>query len=615
MAKNYDSLAKNIVENVGGKDNVISLVHCATRLRFKLKDKQKANKDALQALEGVITVVESAGQYQVVVGNSVADVYDTIGRVAGVKLNSDNEEISDNKTNILSTAIDVISSIFTPMLSVMCGAGILKGILMLCTTMGWLVDTSGTYKILYAASDSVFHYLPVILAYTAAKKFKANPFVAVAVAGALLYPDITTLYAAHKSVTFMGIPVILISYPSTVIPIILSTYVLAKLEQFLNKRLPDVCKNFFTPTICLSVIVPLTFLVIGPVGDKLGKLLASGYTTLYNINPAIGGGIVGALWPILIIFGLHWGFVPIVTNNLAIYGRDTLFTITGPNNFAQAGAALGVFLKTKDSKLKAIAGSAATTGLFGITEPAIYGVTLKYKKPFVIACVGSGVAGAITGYVGAGCRGFVGTSILTLPAYIGKGFVGFLIACAFAYLFSAIVTYLFGFSDKMLPNKVENIVNTIETVEDSEVFSPAQGKIVKLSEVSDKAFSSGGLGKGLAIVPSEGRIYSPVDGSVEAAFPTGHAFGLKSQAGAEILIHVGFNTVELEGKYFEVKVSSGQTVKKGDLLVEFDIDKIKKEGFDITTPVLVTNYDMFNEIIPVNKTKVIVGENIMNLIR
>ncbi|OOM75586.1 PTS system beta-glucoside-specific EIIBCA component [Clostridium puniceum] len=617
MAKNYDQLAKDIVKNIGGKENVLSLVHCATRLRFKLKDKEKANKSALERLEGVITVVESAGQYQVVIGNSVGEVYNTIGNVTGVVLNSNNEEGSNDKNGFISAAIDTISGIFTPILAAMCGAGILKGLLMLFTTMGWLADSSGTYKVLYAACDSVFYYLPIVLAYTSAKKFNANPFVAVSVAGALLYPSMTALFSAKESINFLGIPVVLISYPSTVVPIILAVYVLSRLEKLLNKTLPTVCKNFITPTVCLAVIVPLTFLVIGPVGDTLGRLLASGYTYLYNINPMVGGAIVATVWPILIIFGLHWGFVPVVTNNLAIYGRDTLFTITGPNNFAQAGAALGVFLKTKDTKLKAIAGSAAGTGLFGITEPAIYGVTLKYKKPFIIACISSGIAGGITGYVGAGASALVGASILTLPAFIGQGFVGFLIACVIAYFGGAIGTYLFGFNDSMIINEEtqESKEITDADLKEIEVASPANGTVMILSDVSDKAFASEQLGKGIAIVPEEGKIYSPVDGTVEAAFPTGHAFGLKSNSGVEILIHIGFNTVELNGQYFNVKVQSGQTIKKGDLLVEFDIDKIKAAGYEITTPVLITNYSEFSSIIQTNDTTKKIGENIITIIK
>lgn len=613
MAKNYDELAKAVIREVGGKENVISLVHCATRLRFKLKDKTKANKQKLEQLNGVITVVESSGQYQVVIGNAVGDVYKTIMSITGLSSEASDDNGSNEKKSFLSIAIDIISAIFTPMLSVMCGSGILKGILMLCTTMGWLTETDGTYRILYAACDSVFYFLPIVLAFTAAKKFKANQFIAVAIAGALVYPDMSAMYSAGEAVSFLGIPVVLMSYSSTVVPIILSIFVLAKFEQFLNKRLPVVCKNFITPTLCLAVIVPITFLVFGPIGNTVGNGLAAAYSYMYDLNPTIAGGILGALWPIFIIFGVHWGFVPIVTNNLAIYGRDTLFTITGPVNFAQAGAAFGVFLKTKDKNLKAVAGSAAASGLFGITEPAVYGVTLKYKKPFIIASIGSGIAGAIVGYAGTGASGFVGCSILTLPAYIGQGFGLFLVACALAFLISAIGTYLFGYSDKLLVKDSTSRV-TIDSEEGLEVVSPINGTIMMLADVKDDAFSSEALGKGIAIVPTEGKLFSPIDGVVEAVFPTGHAIGLKTDNGAEILIHIGFNTVDLNGRYFDVRVKNGQAIKKGELLVEFDIDKIRNEGYDLTTPVLITNHDIFRGVVATNEAETKVGDNILTLV-
>ncbi len=614
MAKNYDELAKAIIKEVGGKENVISLVHCATRLRFKLKDKTKANKSKLEQLNGVITVVESSGQYQVVIGNAVGDVYKTIMSITGLSTETIDDNDANEKKNFVNVAIDVISAIFTPMLSVMCGSGILKGLLMLFTTMGWLTETDGTYRILYAACDSVFYFLPIVLAFTAAKKFKANQFIAVAIAGALVYPDMSAMYSAGEAVNFLGIPVVLMSYSSTVVPIILSVFVLAKFEQFLNKRLPVVCKNFITPTLCLAVIVPITFLAFGPIGNTIGNSLAAAYSYMYNLNPTIAGGILGAFWPIFIIFGVHWGFVPIVTNNLAVYGRDTLFTITGPVNFAQSGASFGVFLKTKDKNLKAISGSAALSGLFGITEPAVYGVTLKYKKPFIIASIGSGIAGAIVGYAGTGASGFVGCSILTLPAYIGQGFGLFLVACALAFLISAIGTYLFGYSDKLLIGNGKNTNVTIKIEEGVEVVSPVNGTIMMLSDVKDQAFSSEVLGKGIAVVPKEGKLYSPINGTIEAVFPTGHAIGLKTTNGAEVLIHIGFNTVDLGGKYFNTKVKNGQSIKKGELLVEFDIDKIKSEGYDITTPILITNHDIFRGVIPTDEVEIKVGENILTLV-
>ena len=350
--------------------------------------------------------------------------------------------------------MNTISGIFAPILGAFTGAGVLKGILILCTTMGWLTTDMGTYRILYAASDGIFNLLPLFLAYTAAKKFKADKFVSVAIAAALVYPDMAAAYSAGEALTFLKIPVVLVSYTSTVIPIILSVYVLSKLEKVLKKIIPEVIRNIFTPMFSLVIMVPLTFLAIGPLADGAGKLLAAGYTGLVALNPVIAGFILGLLWPAAVMFGLHWGFVPIVVNNFTQYGRDTLFTITGPNNFAQAGATLGVFLKTKNKKVKEVAGPAAFSAvLAGITEPAIYGVTLKYKRPFFIGAVFSGIAGAITAAVGAGTTALIGTSLLTMTGYIGVGFVGFCIACAIAYIGSAVCTFLFGYSDKMLPEE------------------------------------------------------------------------------------------------------------------------------------------------------------------
>ncbi|WP_099466779.1 PTS transporter subunit EIIC [Konateibacter massiliensis] len=450
--KNYEELSKNIVEHVGGADNVNSLFHCATRLRFQVKDKAQVDKEALKKINGVITVIDSGGQIQVVIGNQVGDVYDEIIRSTGVKGEANPQKAeTGEKKNPLNTFMETISGIFAPVLGAMCGAGMLKGILILCTTMNWMSAESGTYMILYAAADGVFTFIPVFLAYTAAKKFNADTFVSVGIAAALVYPNMTAAFSAGTELTFMGIPVVLVSYTSSVIPIIIAVYVLSKLEIVLKKILPEVCRNFMKPLLSFAIMVPATYLAIGPIADTAGKLLASGYTGLVAINPAISGFVLGLIWPAVVMFGLHWGFVPIVFNNISQYGRDTLFTITGPNNMAQAGAALGVFLKTKDKELKSLSGSAALSAvLAGITEPAIYGITLKFKKPFFIGAVFSGIAGAIVAVVGAGAPTLLGTSILTLPGYIGTGFVGFLIACAIAYFGSAIVTYFFGYSDKML---------------------------------------------------------------------------------------------------------------------------------------------------------------------
>ncbi|WP_462416886.1 beta-glucoside-specific PTS transporter subunit IIABC [Eubacterium ramulus] len=616
--KNYEKLAKEIVRYIGGPENVNALVHCATRLRFKVKNTQNVDKKKLEQLEGVITVLDSGGQIQVVIGQHVADVYDTIFEVTDLKKeNPSDAEESGEKKNLLNTFMDTISGIFAPVLGVMSGAGMLKALLILCTTFGWLKADMGTYRILYAAADGVFTFIPVFLAYTAAKKFRANEFVAVGVAAALLYPDLTAAYSAGEALTFLKIPVVLVSYTSSVIPIVISVYALSKLEKGLKKIVPTVCKTFLTPLLSLAIMVPATYLVIGPIADTVGKALASGYTGLVGLNPIIAGGLLGLIWPAAVMFGVHWGFVPIVMNNIAEYGRDTLFTITGPNNMAQAGATLGVFLKTKDKSVKELAGPAALSAvLAGITEPAIYGVTLRFKRPFFIGAVFSGIAGAIVAAAGAGAPTLLGTSILTLPGYIGVGFVGFLIACAIAYFGSAIVTYFFGYSDDMLPKKEEKKEEPQEIIpaKDEALLAPVSGKVIPLSEVRDEAFAGGILGQGAAVIPENGEICAPCDGVISVMYPTGHAVGIKSDIGAEILIHVGMDTVTLNGSCFDVKVKAGDHVKAGQLLVRVNIEGIKKEGLDITTPVIVANTADYMQIKTAAEECVKSGEVLLNCV-
>lgn len=616
--KNYEKLAKEIVGYIGGSENVNALVHCATRLRFKVKNTQNVDKKKLEQLEGVITVLDSGGQIQVVIGQHVADVYDTIFEVTDLKKeNQSDAEESGEKKNLLNTFMDTISGIFAPVLGVMSGAGMLKALLILCTTFGWLKADMGTYRILYAAADGVFTFIPVFLAYTAAKKFRANEFVAVGVAAALLYPDLTAAYSAGEALTFLKIPVVLVSYTSSVIPIVISVYALSKLEKGLKKIVPTVCKTFLTPLLSLAIMVPATYLVIGPIADTVGKALASGYTGLVGLNPVIAGGLLDLIWPAAVMFGVHWGFVPIVMNNIAEYGRDTLFTITGPNNMAQAGATLGVFLKTKDKSVKELAGPAALSAvLAGITEPAIYGVTLRFKRPFFIGAVFSGIAGAIVAAAGTGAPTLLGTSILTLPGYIGVGFVGFLIACAIAYFGSAIVTYFFGYSDDMLPKKEEKKEEPQEIIpaKDEALLAPVSGKVIPLSEVRDEAFAGGILGQGAAVIPENGEICAPCDGVISVMYPTGHAVGIKSDIGAEILIHVGMDTVTLNGSCFDVKVKAGDHVKAGQLLVRANIEGIKKEGLDITTPVIVANTADYMQIKMAAEKSVKRGEVLLNCV-
>ncbi len=610
--KNYDQLAKQIVNCVGGAHNVRSLVHCATRLRFQIADQSKVDKNRLNQTEKVITVVEAGGQLQVVIGNAVGDVYDAIINTTGVKA-GEAEDDDKKEKNPINLFMNTIAGIFAPILGAMSGAGLLKGLLILFTTLGWLTTDMGTYRILYAAADGVFTFLPVFLAFTAAKKFKADPFVSVGIAAALVYPDITAAFSGGEALTFLKVPVVLVSYTSSVIPIIISVYVLSKLERGLKKILPEIIKNIFTPLLSLLIMVPATYLAIGPVADYAGKFLAGGYTAIVGFSPVMAGFVIGLIWPAAVMFGLHWGFAPIVMNNIAQYGRDTLFTITGPNNYAQAGATLGVFLKTKNRKVKDIAGPAAVSAvLAGITEPAIYGVTLKYKKPFFIGAFFSGIAGAITAAVGAGAPTLLSTSLLTMPGYIGVGFAGFCVACTIAYAGSAVCTFLFGYSDSMLLDETPAVSAEEPEKKDETVAAPVNGTVIPLSEVKDETFSGGMLGKGAAIVPNDGMVYAPCAGTVITAYP--HAVGLVTESGAEVLVHFGLDTVKLEGRYFELKVKAGDLIKAGDLMIKADIESMKGEGYDITTMVLITNSNDYAEVLPASCQDIKTGDVILNCI-
>jgi len=459
-----EKLARDILKSVGGEDNVLSLVHCATRLRFKLKDPTLANKSETQNLPGVITVVESGGQYQVVIGNTVGEVYKDIIKISKIGEKQNEDQASKTDGNWFNKAVDIISGIFTPFLGALAASGILKGLLLMLSSMGWLSKESGTYLIWYAAADSIFYFLPLAIAITSARKFGANIYVALAIAGALVYPNLVTLYNDKADISFFGIPVILMNYSSSVIPVIISVWVLSILERYLNKKIHASVKNFITPLLCIMIILPLTLIVVGPVGIYVSLGLAKGYTFLYQLSPIIAGIIVGAGWQLLVVLGLHWAFTPIMYNNIAVNGSDTLKPLFAPSNFAQAGVALGVFLKTKNPKIKAIAGPAALTGLFGITEPIIYGISLRYKKPFIWATVGSAIGGAITGASGSVAIAPGIPGLATIPIFYGPGFAGFIAAIIIAYVFSAVATYLFGFNDSMEKEMIATNEQKKETV-------------------------------------------------------------------------------------------------------------------------------------------------------
>lgn len=450
----YEQLASDIIKGVGGANNVDSVIHCATRLRFKLYDSANADKDMVKALPGVIAAVESGGQFQVVIGNHVGQVFSAVQQTMGGKTAADVPAENKSKDTLLATFIDLISGIFTPLLGVMAASGILKGILALAVATGWTTPASGTYQILFAGSDALFFFFPLALGYTAGVKFKGNPFVTMAIGGALVHPTMVAAFSAsqaadYSGVTFIGIPVTFMNYASSVMPIIFAAYVCCKLEPVFNQWLPSAVKNFFTPLLCIMITVPLTFLVIGPAATHASQWLAHGYELLYGVSPLVAGLIMGACWQILVIFGLHWGFVPILLNNLAVMGSDSMLPLLIPAVLAQAGAALGVFIVCKDRKLKGIAGSSFTAGLFGITEPAIYGVNLPKKRPFVFGCIAGALGAAVIGYFQVRIYSFALPSMLAFPQIIpATGVDVTLWVTLFASLFSiglaTLLTVMFG---------------------------------------------------------------------------------------------------------------------------------------------------------------------------
>ncbi|ETY75478.1 beta-glucoside-specific PTS transporter subunit IIABC [Lactiplantibacillus fabifermentans] len=599
----YRELAQQILDNIGGKANISKAWHCATRLRFNLKAVDKANTEAIENLDGVITVVQSAGQYQVVIGNSVAKVFEALADLAGLA-NPDTTPAADTedapKQNILNRFIAFISGIFTPFLGALAGAGILKGLLALFVALNWMSVNSGQYKIWYSAGDAIFYFLPVFLAFTASKQLHVNQFVGVSLGAALLYPTLVTVMTNSTTLKFFGIPVVPTTYTSTVIPILLAIWVLSYLEPVLDKIFPESIRNIFTPLLSLLIMVPLTLLVVGPIGGAISNALADGVMGIYNFMPIVAGIIMGAFWQVFVIFGVHWTFVPLMMNNIAKMGYDPLLPILSAAVLSQAGAALGVFLKSKDTKMKALAGSSVLTAIFGITEPTIYGVTLKLKRPFYCAVAGGALGGAIIGAAKVHASSFTLPSLLSLPTYLGQGFMGEVIGLIVAFVVATVLTLLFGVKNDA---PATTNVKTPANVDDDTLSAPVEGTIIPLTSVNDEVFASEAMGKGLAIVPSNGEVQAPVDGTITAVYPTGHAIGITSTTGAEILIHIGINTVQLEGKYFETLVKQNETVKRGQVVTKFDADKIKAAGYDTTVMVIVTNTANYAAVMPTDATE------------
>lgn len=608
MAIDYQKTARELVKELGGNDNISNVTHCATRLRFILKDESIVNKERVAKIQGVITTVQAGGQFQVVIGNHVKDAYQFVTELVTVDENADST--SNKKVGIVSRIIDVISAIFAPFLYTLAACGILQGILGVLVALNAIDTTGGTYQILNFISWTAFTFLPVLISVTASKKFKVNTYIAVVIACALVCPDYIAMVNAGDPVYFLGIKVQLLSYTSSVIPIILSIWVASYVQRFFEKYLPIVIRNLFTPMFTIAIMVPLTLLAFGPIGNAIGGAIGGIYNTLYNLNPIIAGIVVGGLWEVLVIFGVHWGITPVTVGNYANLGYDTFTGLQASAVFSQAGAAFGVFLKTKDKELKGVSASAALTGLFGITEPAIYGVNLRLKKPMICGCIAGAVGGAVGGAFRAVSWGYNMPGIATLPAYFKAGhatqFIGLLLSILVAFVLGTVLTIIVGFEDNASDNTANDSENSKADIEaDNEnaaaniaeitnavpvaIAAPVTGNVIPVNQVKDEAFASEAMGKGVGIQPENGKVYAPFDGSIDAVFPTGHLVGMSDVNGTQILIHIGIDTVKLEGRGFELKVAQGDKVKKGDLLVEFDKNLLEKEGYDSTVMFIVSD--------------------------
>ncbi len=589
MSQKYNDLAQEVVNLVGGKENINTVYHCQTRLRFKLKDESKANQEALNNMDGVAKCLISGGVFQVVIGTHVKDVFEEVEKIVGPL--EDKEQVQGEKKGILSVIIDFISGTFQPIIPALSGAGMVKAVLAILITFKIISTESQTYYILNFFADAVFYFLPMMLAYSEAQKLRCNPILAASVAGIMMHPNWNALVSAGKAVKlFEVIPFTLTTYTSTVIPIILVILVQSYVEKYLEKWIPQAVKLVFVPMLTFLIMGPLALAVLGPIGSIVGGYLATFFKFLSTTAAWAPAVLIGGFLPIMVMFGLHNGVAPLGVMQMGELGYDSIF---GPgcvcSNIAQATASAVVALRTKDKKMKQLATSGSITAYMGITEPTLYGVNLPKKYPLIASMIG-GAAGGL--YAGLTHTHRFATGSSGLPAvflYIGNDtmtyFYKILIALVISFVVTAIVTYV-------LSLKFENQeVQTIEKIQvnKGEILSPIQGKLYPLSKAKDEAFASESLGKGALIQPSNGKVYAPFDGTIVTLFPTKHAIGIVSDDGIEMLIHFGIDTVNLNGQYFTTFIEQGMKVKQGDLLLEADIEKIKAAGYETQVPVIITN--------------------------
>lgn len=605
--RDYPKLARDIIELVGGKENVRQVARCATRLRLELKTTPEGAHEKVGELPGVITVVEKGGQFQVVIGNHVGDVYEVV--VEELDLDPEAAETGDKPT-VLNRIIAMMSAVFAPFIYVLAAAGLIQGMLIIAKAITPTVEQTGAFEIFTFISWTPFTFLPILIAITAAQFFKVNPFIAVACAAALVNPDLTAIterIAEGETVSFFGIALSPTTYTSTVLPPLILVWVLSYLERWCRKVLPGVVVQLFTPLICIAVMVPLTIIAIGPISAGGANLVANGYNWLVDFFPPLAAAIIGGFWQVLVIFGVHWGVTPMVLANFEQYGFDSFQAFQTAAVIGQVGAAVGVFIKSRSKEMKQVAASASLTGVFGITEPAIYGVTLRLKKPFICGCI-AGAVGAIVvalfgskQYVYAGLPGPL--TIMNAYSPGTTSLLGEIIGCCVAFFGAILLVQFIGFIDPV--DKKAKVIDEAEveayTAKSAEanvlkIANPLSGTVLALEDVADPVFASGSMGQGIAIKPTDNKVYAPFSGEIATVLPSKHAIGLISDDGVEVLIHVGIDTVTLGGTPFTSHVAKGDRVETGQLLLEFNTNAIENAGLSTVTPVLVTNVKKFGDL-------------------
>lgn len=603
----YKKTAAEILKLVGGEANVTSVTNCMTRLRFNLNDAKKADVEAIKKIKGVQGVVTKNGQFQVVIGTDVGNVCDEIKKLGRFEENT--ASASAEKTGIVAAFFGTLTAIFQPIIPALAGSGMIKALLALLIALKLVDPGSQTYQIFNAFGDALFSFMPFILAFSAAKRFRCNPYVSAVLAGVLLHSSFTGLNTGDPVHLFGFIPVTMISYGGSVVPILLIVWVQSYIEKFANKISPKPVKIFLAPMITIIVTGIIGITIAGPLGNLVGQVIAIGFNWLNDYAGWVIPVLMGTFCPFFVMTGMHYCFAPIQTIQYATLGYGT---ILGPgmlaSNIAQGTAALVVGIKSKNKDLKQLGFSSGVTGLMGITEPALYGVNLRLKKPLYASMIGGCAAGLYAGITGIHTFSSTTAGIFALPVYIGgEGFgnvINAAITIVISIIVTAVATFLIGFDDpveetddaplsldetEQTPAKAESIKITVD--------SPLEGRIIPLSEVQDEVFSEEIVGKGAAVIPSKGEIHAPSEGEILSVFDTGHALGMRTADGVELLIHIGLNTVELKGKYFQTHTKQGDHVKKGDLLISFDMEAIQKAGYDITTPVLVSNTADYLDIV------------------